>query len=375
MLNDFLVYHSASSNFIHGQNVYGLSYGLSSGYYKYSPFSLLFFGIFALIPFSIAKFIWYIACSVFYVATIWLCSKIMGVNFKNTQKNTFFYLSIFVVSLTHLYRELHLGNINLFIDCLLLISFILYINSKSNKSTLYAAILYGIVVLFKPHFLILLPLFLFRTNIRFLIYSIGSILIGLLIPTVIIGFQKNMLLLSDWLATMKAHNQVINTSHHTISALLTKILPSLNTINPFILGISIISILGISFLFIYLIHRKKEKYLNSKNNNNFYFEIILLLAIVPNITVTDTEHFLYTLPLIIWILNELFNGKKHNIFLIALVILSFVLYGGNITELVGRKISSQMDDLGLLGIGNLLLIGTSIWMKFQKQDNGKISKI
>ena len=62
-LHDFQVYYDAATNFFSGETVYGIPFGLGSGYYKYSPFGLFIFYPLTLVPFSIAKVYYFIFLS------------------------------------------------------------------------------------------------------------------------------------------------------------------------------------------------------------------------------------------------------------------------------------------------------------------------
>jgi hypothetical protein len=112
----------------------------------------------------------------------------------------------------------------------------------------------------------------------------------------------------------------------------------------------------------------------TKNNDsdivkdNFIFEFIILISIIPIITITDSEHFLLSIPLIMYIL---FNfsllypyGKK---FYIGLLIVVFLLYGGNWHDLIGHNMSSLIDNYGVLGYANILLIVIALMIKIKKE--------
>ena len=45
-MNDFRVMYYAADAYLNGNPVYGVPFGLDTGYYKYSPFTLLYFILF-----------------------------------------------------------------------------------------------------------------------------------------------------------------------------------------------------------------------------------------------------------------------------------------------------------------------------------------
>ena len=79
-----------------------------------------------------------------------------------------------------------------------------------------------------------------------------------------------------------------------------------------------------------------------------------MLAIIPNLVITDTEHFLYLLPLVVWMVSYFFVVRNYG--LLAVFILLILTYGTNSSDLLGSKLSGQVSDWGLLGLSNLLLI-------------------
>ena len=54
---DFRVYYDAANAFLNDTQLYGKAFGVSSGFYKYSPFACLPFVPLAVLPYNIASFI------------------------------------------------------------------------------------------------------------------------------------------------------------------------------------------------------------------------------------------------------------------------------------------------------------------------------
>jgi hypothetical protein len=94
---------------------------------------------------------------------------------------------------------------------------------------------------------------------------------------------------------------------------------------------------------------------------NMVFEYLLVLALIPNLMVTDFEHFMFSAPLIAFMLMYLYS-QKDKVLLLVLTVLSFLLYGGNLREVVGTSVSSWMTGHGMLGLGNLVIISLSVYI-------------
>jgi hypothetical protein len=87
-----------------------------------------------------------------------------------------------------------------------------------------------------------------------------------------------------------------------------------------------------------------------------------MLAIIPNLVITDTEHFLYLLPLVVWMVSYFFVVRNYG--LLAVFILLILAYGANSSDLLGSGLSARVSDWGLLGLSNLLLIVLAFYLFF-----------
>ena len=108
---DFQVYYSAAADWLSGGEVYGKSYGLSSGFYKYSLTALIPF-----VPFTFLSYFW--ASSFYYFGLLFLVIKFIRKWSKwlRNKESYWSYIAVFWITLIffgdHLERELFLGNIN-----------------------------------------------------------------------------------------------------------------------------------------------------------------------------------------------------------------------------------------------------------------------
>ncbi len=360
-LHDFEVYYSATNSFLTGKQVYDQSYGLSSGFYKYSPFALILFAPTFISSFYMAKVIHFFILACIISINILLAKNIIYNQFFNglKTKSPNLLLTLILLSLLpHIYTELHLGNIN----SLLLFIFIIALLSILSGKEIIAGILIAVGILFKPHFIILLPFLLIRRKIRCLTVSIATLIAGVLLPAIFIGTKENIILHQEWLKAMLSHNSSVISGQDTIFGLMYNLI--FRFIFPdVIMHDKIFSLLVLLFivvfsLVLFLFHIKQEKVTTNTTElkkRNFIFEFILLLALVPSITKTDSEHFLFSVPLIAFLIINLFQlnlNIKIRIFAIA----SLFLFGMNIRELVGNSIADWLTQSGALGFANLLII-------------------
>src|SRR5690242_14024338 len=77
-LNDFKVYYSAAQALVNGQQVYGVPFGLDTGYYKYSPFVAMLFVPYTFLPYEIAAIIHFIVLCAATILTIITLGRLVG---------------------------------------------------------------------------------------------------------------------------------------------------------------------------------------------------------------------------------------------------------------------------------------------------------
>jgi hypothetical protein len=356
-LNDFKVYYLAMQNFLNGDGIYNIPFGLQSGFYKYSPFALLPFSIFYYLPYIVAALLYYAVVAWAMMLVLLKSFRLLNevFHFENANKTSILYLCTLVL-LNHFYRELHLGNVNILLLLLYLISFEKLLKNKEVT----AGVLIGIGLLFKLHFIVLLPVLLLFRKLKTTLFMLLTFIAGLIIPAAFLGFEANNILLKLWFATMKGHNTNLNSSPDTIYAWINNILALIGFRQENLIYSMIILAL-IAVLFLWLIFRKnsnKPVYCNYQKFSLFY---LLVIALVPSITLTDSEHFLFSLPIVMLCLFILSSTTYLKLAEKILLITAFVLYGGNWHDLWGHSLSVYFSQHGLLGLGNIILIGMILW--------------
>lgn len=354
-LNDFKVMYSASEAFFSGEQVYGKSFGLSTGFFKYSPESLLLFAPYLLFSFKIA--------AVLHYCVILICTIGLFLNLNTLFKEHFFpnlsakfptllLLPALVFSMIHLVREFHLGNVNVVL--VFLISWSLLATLKHKEIT--AGILLATVIFVKPYFILLTLGFVlakkWKSVSTVVLFGLGAILLF----SVFSGFQLSYDLHVEWLKSMLDHSNYL-TSNHTIFSLVEThfglTLPIAN---------SPIYLFGLGLLFfVFLVVRKSKHELF-----DYIFYTLLILALVPNMIITDVEHFLFAIPLIVYLTYAIFNSKQFWWFVPFLLVL--FMFGGDSNDLLGKNLSNFVDQKGFLGLANLIIIvaSTLVGLRIQK---------
>ena len=339
---DFRVYYDAANALRNGESVYGVAFGVSSGFYKYSPLAAALFIPFTWFPYTIASGIFYFLIT---IAVTWFSIASLKLLRKDFPADKLIF-SAFITTLflaDHIERELHLGNVNLLLllSCVAMSHF-----EKSNKSWASGG-LYALILLFKPHFLILAPVLFMFGKYKTLGISLLSLILALLLPALLCGLTQNVELHQLWWNAMKAHNIALHTSPNTIYGILHNAMPlDLPGIVYIILGLT----LAATAIFIAW---RKSAVLNHELRWNLFF--FLAIAAIPNLAHTDTEHFMWSWPLIASLVQSYFHSQRSVLHLL-LMLLAFIPYTLNSPDIVGKNLSLLFDEGGLLGLSNLVLL-------------------
>jgi hypothetical protein len=349
---DFRVYYDAARALLNDTPMYGEAFGIGSGYYKYSPIACFPFIPFTLLPYTVASVLYYFIVTysiIWFSLRLWSDLKLSSGLMSNSGW-ALFVISIFMAD--HLERELHLGNVNLF---LLMIAYQIFLLVQ-NKKDVVAGILFGVLLLFKPHFLILLPYFIWKKKLKVACLAPIFFLVGLFIPALLKGFSFNWSLLIQWKNAIADHNVQLSESPNTIYGILNRFV--LNHHGGQIVVFVVLSAVALIVAGFILSNQRKLK-----NKDIRFLEYFLLVALIPNLMHTDTEHFMWTWPLIAFVFVNVFAMHfKDRLPVILLMALAFFPYCLNTPDIVGKKIAHLCDEGGLLGLANLIIIGAALWV-------------
>ena len=343
-LSDFNVYYGAADALLNGEQVYGKAFGLSSGFYKYSPEILVPFLPFALLKYDVAAVLFYLLNT---GIILLLLNEFKQTFFKSYEwgKEVWFFLIATVLFFgDQLERELFLGNVN----ALLLLLTLWSVRSIDNKQHAKAGLIYAVVLCFKIHFLILLPYFILKKEWKVLLFTIIGLL-GMAITLFICVPNRFVVLHTQWLKAVQAHNVQLDHSPNTIYFFIQKILSSVHMavvpIAAVLIGLAIAGFTYLKFIW---------KNIGKGFQSN---EALILLALIPVLTHTDTEHFLWAMPFFLMMLITISTwNKKGKMFGAAILVLASFPFLFNSPDIVGKGLSKQLDEGGIGLVLMLLLL-------------------
>ena len=368
-LNDLRVYYGAGEALLKGEPLYGVAHGLDSGVFKYAPMLALVYALFALLPYSIAASIQYLLITVAFVDGLRRIDRMVRVNLLSGKAQA--YLPLFLIALAcivHLHRELHLGNINMMLLWLLLVT----LEQLQRGRAGLGGLLLGAAILAKPHFLLLVPLLVLHAKWRTLGAACITLLAGIVLPALVLGWADNWQVHGAWLGEMAKHNaaliytggddyRAVNTIYSFAHRALLKHVVSASAVEAYaLLGL----IAGAFAVFVWW---NKER----KAPQAFTVEFLVLVALVPSLTLTDTEHFLFALPLVAYVVHRLVP-KAEPRWLPFLAVPLLLAYGGNFEDALG-SFSDVLIHHGVLGIGSfgLIVLSILVWSR----SNQRLSEV
>ncbi|MCH2198739.1 MAG: DUF2029 domain-containing protein [Flavobacteriales bacterium] len=353
-MRDLQVYYDAAGQLLEGNSPYGRAFGLSSGFYKYSvSAAMVFYPAHLLGSWFTFRVIYFVLLS---AAIAWYTprwTESIRDRFKLSGKSG---IAVLLVSLTligHFSRELLLGNVNWFLLLLVLTAFV-----SLARNGILAGLLIAVALVFKPHFAVILPWLVLRKEWKATASVLVSIVVLLMLPSLHLGWGENLALLNEWKEAIMAHNGELGESPNTLFGMIS----NLTGINGSWLIYSSIGAVAIFVLVWMLRNMKNEEHANELR----FLEFAFLVAIVPNLVHTDTEHFMWTMPLIVllaWLWLQLNGSLKWVVS--VLWMLALIPYSLNTPDIWGSAAAEWFNKSGILGLANLILIVLAIGLYYR----------
>ena len=345
-LNDFRVYYGAADAYVHGEQVYQRVFGEDTGLYKYSPVLLWVFAPATLVPYFVACILHYVLIAFAFVFSIRLAFRLAAEYFEIDNKYKIpVLLATTIFTLNHLFRELHLGNVNVILVFILLLAFHL----QERKQYKFSGFLFALAVLAKPYLVVLFIPFLIAKKFTLIRTSVIATLLIVILFTLGNGIASSIHLQQEWILGMMNHSEFLVSTNTFQSILAIWFSANLS-------GLQAAGLLLLLVFFVFFASRRKN--IRAFNRKEEYLLFAVLLASIPCLVITDTEHFLFALPLIVLLVAQALQLKHKGLLLLSLVFL--VAYGINLGDVIGDRYSVALEHSGVLGIGNIALIVISI---------------
>jgi hypothetical protein len=222
--SDFGIFLAASTNLVHGINIYTALYKLYYHYY-YSPlFALALFPL-TLFPVYLSKVLWLALNLVFVFRTWKALSFFLDRTVFSEKQKLFFTVFCFLFVLRFLTENFHCGQMTLFILFLSTDGMYRIMTGRYWIGALFISLAINIKLL--P--LVLLPYLFYRRYLKAFALIFLFLAFWILLPATLIGFSYNNTLLESWWGLINPSNKehIIDTaerSFHSLSSLLPTLL-------------------------------------------------------------------------------------------------------------------------------------------------------
>jgi hypothetical protein len=356
-LVDFEVYFRTAERMLEGAEIYRID---SDGHfvYKYAPSAALYFLPFLPLGFAISKVLFWLVLTAALAWGLSVLAHLIGAEKADKTINITLFFSILAV-VPHIHLEWHLGQVNMLLMVLFVASMKAYL--ENQQKTL--GILLGASLFVKPFALIFLPYLLFKKRFSALAYTI--------VATLIIGFLPFVFypswpaftgLYISWITElqieMSSKQALFADANHTIFSVLARYTPFqytlIDNLYQKIYQLIILGIMGLAFL--------KYMQLGKGKPKAAIGELAMLTAWIPILAFTSQNAFIYTLPLIVYLL---FNFSELAAWAKALLVLGCFLIGINMHDIVGDKLYWALMQGSIYTFGSMMLMVVAFYLRIR----------
>ena len=312
--NDFLVYYEVGEVFITDiNNLYSTEYLWP---FRYFPISAAIFVPFYLLGFDLGFVLFSFINLILNIGICILLYKIIilikGKYHEREDNRIILYISLFLMGLPNLFNYI-LGQINLYVTILILLSLYIFLKHKSLKWNFISSIILGISVIIKPITIFMIPFLLvinfkfeqkkFNLNIKRSLIR----LIGVMIPLSfnIIFFLIYPALLRGFIITNFTGEEPIIVNHSfSLSKLILNFFIFYNiSHNPLLILLLILFVVGGIGFFVYIF----RKVYNNSIVFGYIFGILIMLLVYYD---SWTHHLLALTPILIILIFYIPRNSK-----------------------------------------------------------------
>lgn len=378
---DLFIYLSASADLSNHEDVFVKTY-VDGYHYYYSVIFAILLKPFTYLPYYWVKLTWLLLNCFFVFALFKKLFSLQILNSLNQKQRNFFYAGTILFSARFIHENIHSSQVTIFMLFMMVVGLELIFKDK----WLQGAILLAFCINIKLLGIILLPYLFWRGHLKALITTIGIYVLLLFIPSLIVGHQYNMLLLSSWLHLINPANSqhvldVDERSFHSLTTLLSTLLVkdvpdyyaldikrniadvSLSTLSMII---TIARLCFVAFTLFYLRTLPFKKAIISLHR---YFELSYLFALIPLIFPHQQHYaFLFAAPafaaslFVIMKENQNWSSLKRNI---IWVLMGIVFLSASLKMLLGA-FNNYYEHFKILTWGALILLALQAFLFHQQ---------
>lgn len=348
---DLEVYVKAADRLMQGEELYRTAEEDPYEHYvfKYSPPAAMLFIPISFFGSVTAKYVYWGLLTIMLAQILYLSQRIFNTKSAAGTKISLNLILLIIITGTHFFRELHLGQVNLLLLWLYVLAMAAYFRDKE----ILTGIPLAISIFIKPFALIFVPFLLltgkFRASISFLLSALTLFLLPLIFyPDV----NHYLGLYGSWFKELSIElgnkQDLLEAGNHTLFSLLARFTPlrliPLDGNTRLVFQVMVLALLGLLLLWNII----REKSVSSRMNM-----FALLTALIPLLAFTSYNAFIFTLPLLA---SLIFSFRRLGFFSKILFVVSCLLIGGNIYDLAGPVLFNILWGASVYSWGTIGLI-------------------
>jgi hypothetical protein len=350
-MSDFGVPYKNALRIMRGETPYRVTDGHLQ--FKYAPISAFFYFPLTLLPYDMAKVVWYYLEIVFLYFIFVLSYKVL----PDKRKRPWFVAGIsFLVMLKFIGREFELGQVNTFI----ILALMLMLSAALKKKDAAVGVFWALSVFFKPYALIFFPYFILKRRWKALAVGAGVLLAGLAMPSVVFGVRGNLHVLAQWGQTLSRSTPGLMTvgDNASLYAFFWKILPGQSAALAEALWIASGFLLAAVLVWMMLAAKTRAVAVPELLEMSFLFVLIPLFS-----PLGWYYNYFYAVPAVAIIMNywPVFpRGWKY------LVVIDLLLIGGTLREVLGKTLFRFYSHMHFVAVNFLVIVAVLVYMRLNK---------
>lgn len=351
-MTDFGVCYKNGRRILDGETLYRVSDGHLQ--FKYAPVSALFYAPLALLPWEVAKIIWYYLELILLFAVLWISYKLLP---SPPRGPVLVLLPGTLVLLKFIGRELELGQVNI----LILFFLTLMIAEVIRRKDATAGVLWGISLFFKPYALVFLPYFILKKRFKIVLVGAAVVLAGLVLPALNFGLQGNWDVLREWVSTLSRSTPELMAAGDTSSlyAFLWKVLPGHHELWIKILWL--VTGLAVGLLFLGMMRQGKKQALEVPEVLETAFLMILIPLFSP---LGWFYNYLYSVLAIVLLIQAM---PKFPPLWKYILIADLIIIGATLREVLGKDLFHFYTRKSLVVVNYLIVLAALAAARFNRK--------
>jgi alpha-1,2-mannosyltransferase len=368
---DLYVILNASRQMLAGADIYAAP-GPNGAYYLYLPLLAFLFVPLTLIPQSVAGVVWTLACIALIGWSLHESIKLMGGDIY-AEMSPFELWSMHLVPVIFCADAISSEVGNAQVNCLILAAAVFGLNLAKRKSDLAAGTILGFATVAKIFAAPLLLYELLNRRFRLVAASVAGAIVVALLPAILIGWQRNLDLVSYWTTNIALHGDVAShrsglAGNVSIPAVLTRLFTSepafvwsgeayhltIGAVGSIWIGAIgiLIPLLALLVLVLYFLRFRHRQPLTS-----YWGGIALAFSIAPLITpVLERPHFVMLLPAYVYVSWMWLHERIESKLFYSLLLAAFVLSTFTLKLYVGEFWGNIFWSLGAPTLADIFLI-------------------